>query len=76
MLQEIGIMHNFMLLLVKLGNTRAKWTINEISQLKSYMKHLALCVTVIIIFALPFGFLLLPLYTELRDRREKYIINT
>jgi len=68
MLQEARIMHKFMLLLVKLGNTRTKWTIDEISQLKSHMKHLALCVTVIIMFVLPFGLLLLPLYIELLDR--------
>ena len=76
MLQEARIMYNFMLLLIKLGRTRSKWTIDEISQLKSYMKHLALCVTVIIMFVLPFGLLLLPLYIELLDRREKSKINT
>jgi hypothetical protein len=70
-LQEAKIMHNLMLLFVKIGKTRAKWTLDEISQLKSYMKHLALFLIVIIILALPFGLLLLPLYTELRDRREK-----
>ena len=64
-------MHNLMLLLVKLGDTRTKLTLDEITQLKSHMKHLALCVPVIIIIALPFGFLLLPLYTELLDRRDK-----
>jgi hypothetical protein len=76
MLREARVMHNFALLLIKLGNTRAKWTIDEISQIKSHMKHLALCMTVVIIFALPFGLLLLPLYTEFLDRREKRRINT
>jgi hypothetical protein len=68
-------MHNFILLLIKLGRTKPKWTIDEISQLKSHMKHLALCVTVIIMLVLPFGLLLLPLYIELADRREKSKIN-
>lgn len=76
MLQEARIMYNFMLLLIKLGRTRSRWTIDEISQLKSHMKHFALCVTVIIMFVLPFGLLLLPLYIELFDRREKRKINT
>jgi len=69
-------MHEFMLLLIKLGGTRTKWTIDEISQLKSHMKHLALFVTVIIMLVLPFGLLVLPLYIELLDRREKCRINT
>ena len=76
MLQEARIMRSSMLLLIKLGKTRTKWTIDEISQLKSHMKHLVFCVTAIAIFALPFGLLLLPLYTELFDRRDKNIINT
>ena len=75
-LRETRMMHSFMLLLDKLGNTRTKWTVDEISQLKSHMKHLALSVTVIIIFALPFGLLLFPLYAELLERREKRRINT
>jgi hypothetical protein len=69
--KEARTMHNLMLLLVKLGDTKTKLTLDEISQLKSHMKHLALCVPVIIIIALPFGFLLLPLYNELRNRQEK-----
>ena len=76
MFQEARIMHNFILLLIKLGRTKPKWTIDEISQLKSHMKHFALCVTVIIMLALPFGLLLLPLYIELLDKREKRGINT
>ena len=75
-LREASIMRNFMLLLVKLVNKRAKLTIDEISQLKSHMKHLALGVPVIVIFALPFGLLLLPLYTEILDRRVKRRIIT
>jgi hypothetical protein len=71
MLQEARHIHNIMLLFMKLRSSEAKWTIEEISQLKSHMKHLVLCVTIILIFALPFGLLLLPLYTELLDRREK-----
>lgn len=74
--KEIRIMHNFLLLLIRLGRTRAKWTIDEIFQLKSHVKHLVFCVTAIIIFALPFGLLLLPLYTELFDKRNNTGIQT
>ena len=76
MIRETRIMHNFLPLLVKPVNTRTKWTKNEISQLKSQMKHLALFVSVIIMFVLPFGILLLPLYTEVLDKRGKRRINT
>jgi len=76
MLWEARMMRSFMLLMAKLGTKRAKWIIDEISQLKSHVKHLALCVTVIIIFALPFGLFLLPLFTELIDRRWGKRIST
>jgi len=75
-LREARMLHNFLLLCIKLGNTRANWTIDEISQLKSHMKHLAFCLSVIIIFALPCGLFLLPLYTELLDRRNHSRNNT
>jgi len=71
MLQEARIINNLWLLLLKRRTTGVKWTIEEMSQLKSHMKHLALCIAVIIIFILPFGLLLLPLYTEFLDKREK-----
>ena len=69
-LQEMRIINNLLLLLLKLRSTW-KWTTEEISQIKSHVKHLALCLAVIIIFVLPFGLLLLPLYIEFLDRREK-----
>jgi len=69
-LQEMRIINNLFLLLLKLRSTW-KWTTEEISQIKSHVKHLALCLAVIIIFVLPFGLLLLPLYIEFLDRREK-----
>ena len=69
-LQEVRIINNLLLLLLKLRSTW-KWTTEEISQIKSHVKHLALCLAVIIIFVLPFGLLLLPLYIEFLDRREK-----
>jgi hypothetical protein len=70
MIQETRIMHNFWLLLVKPVSTRTRWTLDEICQFKSHMKHLVLCVTVIVVFILPFGLLLLPLYIEFLDRRR------
>lgn len=76
MLRETRMMQNFLSLLIKLGSTRAKWTIEEIFQLKSHMKHLVFFATAIVIFALPFGLLLLPLYTKLLDRRNNGRIHT
>jgi hypothetical protein len=69
-LQEVRTINKLLLLLLKLRSTW-KWTTEEISQIKSHVKHLALCLAVIIIFVLPFGLLLLPLYIEFLDRREK-----
>lgn len=71
MVRDVREVHDFMVLLMKRRYTGVKWTLEEISQLKSHMKQLAFCLTFIIIFVLPFGLLLLPLYTGLLDRREK-----
>lgn len=77
MLREARVIHECMLFLIKLGSIRTQWTIDEISQFKSNIKHLALCGTAIIIMlVIPFGLLVLPLYIELLDRREKRKIIT
>lgn len=60
-----------MRLLMKQRNTGVKWTREEKTQLKSNLKHLSLYVPALIIFALPFGSLLLPVLTEVLDRRDK-----
>jgi len=70
-LQESQHMEEFIQLLTKRRNTGVKWTGEEITRLKSYLKHLSLYVPALIIFVLPFGSLLLPILAEILDRREK-----
>jgi len=70
-INEGKYLKDFMQLLMKQRNTGVKWTEEEKTQLKSNMKHLSLYVPILIIFALPFGSLLLPVLTEVLDRRDK-----
>ncbi len=69
--QESRRMQNFLQLLMKRRNTGRKWTGEEVSQLKADLKHLSRSVPILVIFLLPFGFLLLPVLAELLDRRKK-----
>jgi len=64
-------LHDFMRLLMKPRNTGVKWTKQEKGQLKAHLKHLSFTVPVLVIFALPFGSLLIPILAEVLDRREK-----
>lgn len=70
-INEGKYLRNFMLLLMKQRNTGVKWTVEEKTELKSNLKRLSLYVPVLIVFALPFGSLLLPVLTEILDRRDK-----
>jgi hypothetical protein len=69
-INEGKYLKDFMRLLMKHKNTGEKWTKEEKKELKSHMKRLSLYVPVLIIFALPFGSLMLPLLTEVLDRRN------
>ena len=69
-IKEGKYVQDFMRLLMKQRNTGVKWTREEKTQLKSNLKHLSLYVPVLIVFALPFGSLLLPVLTEVLDRRD------
>jgi hypothetical protein len=70
-INEGKYLRGFMLLLMKQRNTGVKWTVEEKTELKSNLKRLSLYVPVLIVFALPFGSLLLPVLTEILDRRDK-----
>ena len=70
-LQESQHIADFIQLLMKRRNTGVKWTGEEITRLKSHLKHLSLYVPALIIFVLPFGLVLLPILAEILDRREK-----
>jgi hypothetical protein len=70
-LQESKYITEFIKLLMKQRNTGVKWTRDEITRLRSQLKHLSLYVPALIFFVLPFGSLLLPFLAEILDRREK-----
>lgn len=69
--QESQHIEEFMHLLMKRRNTGVKWTGEEITRIKSHLKHLSLYVPALIIFVLPFGSVLLPILPEILDRRNK-----
>jgi hypothetical protein len=69
-IHERQAMSDFMLLLMKRRNSRGQWTTEEVKRIKSDLKHLSLYVPVLIIFALPFGSLLLPFLAKILDRRK------
>lgn len=70
-LHESQHMADFIQLLMKRRNTGVKWTGEEITRLKSHLKHLSLYVPALIIFILPFGLFWLAILAEILDRREK-----
>ncbi len=70
-LRESQGMHNFTILLMKQRNTGNDWTNEDIKKIKSHLIHMALYVPVLIVFLLPFGFLLLPVLAEVMDGREE-----
>ena len=70
-LRESQGMHNFMILLMKQRTTGNDWTNEDIKKIKSHLIHMALYVPVLIVFLLPFGFLLLPVLAEVMDGREE-----
>ncbi len=70
-IREGKYLQDFMRLLMKPKNTGERWTEEEKTQLKFNLKHLSLYVPALIIFALPLGSLLLPILTEVLDRRYK-----
>jgi hypothetical protein len=60
----------FMALLMKQRNTNRKWTKEEKRELRQHLKNLSSAVPIIIIFLLPGGMLLLPIYVYFLDRRR------
>ena len=55
---------------MKQRNTDERWTAEEKKEIRRHLKHLAMYVPAIIIFALPGGSLLLPVFAEIMDRRK------
>ena len=72
LLQEGRRMNGFMKLIMKEKNTGVKLTPQEKSDLKGHLRHMAGYVPVLVIFALPFGFLMLPILAEVFERRRGF----
>ena len=68
--REAQQMQGFLQLLFKQRNTAQKWTKEEKRELKEHLKHLSLYIPMIIIFILPGGSLMLPVFAEILDRRK------
>ncbi len=70
-LSEARHAEGFMRLLMKQRNSGEKWTKEEKSQLKGYIRHMVGYVPVLCIFLLPGGFFLIPILAEVMDRRKR-----
>ena len=68
--REAQQISGFLHLLMKQRNTDERWTAEEKKEIRRHLKHLAMYVPAIIIFALPGGSLLLPVFAEIMDRRK------
>ena len=70
-LSEVLGVKGFMQLLMKRRNTGEKWTSAEIAEIKSHLRNISRAVPALIIFMLPGGVFLLPLFAAFLDRRQK-----
>jgi len=70
-LMEVLSIRGLMQLLMKTRNTDAKWTREERKEIKRHLKNIAKIIPVVAIFFLPGGSFLLPILTEILDRRKK-----
>lgn len=68
--EEAQRISGFLTLLMKQRNTNQKWTEEEKTLLKEHLKHLSLYIPALLIFALPGGCILLPIFAEIMDRRR------
>lgn len=70
-LSQVLPVKDLMRLLMKNRNTGEKWTVEEMREIRSHLKHIAKMVPVLVIFLLPGGSLLLPILAEVLDRRKR-----
>jgi len=70
LLHEAEKINGFMRLIMKHRNTPDRWTKEEKRLLRAHVKHLSYYIPALMIFALPFGSLLLPFLAEVLDRRN------
>jgi hypothetical protein len=69
-LEEVLAVKGLMQLLMKQRNTNQEWTKDEIREIKKHLKNISKVVPALLIFLLPGGSLLLPLFAEILDRRK------
>jgi len=67
---EVLAIRGLMQLLMKTRNTDEKWTREEKKEVKRHLKNIAKILPAIAIFSLPGGSFLLPILTEVLDRRK------
>ncbi len=69
-LNEVVEIKGFMYVLMKPRNTGEKWTKEETKEIKRHLKRISKMFTILLIFLLPGGSLLLPILAEVLDRRR------
>ena len=69
-LMEILAIRGLMQLLMKIRNTDEKWTREEKKEIKRHLKNIAKIIPAVALFSLPGGSFLLPILTEVLDRRK------
>jgi len=63
-------MQGFMELLMKPRNTGERWSLEDKEELTKYFKYISLYIPFLIIFLMPGGFLFLPVFSSILDRRR------
>lgn len=69
-LNEVVEIKGFMYILMKPRNTGEKWTKEEKKEIRRHLKRISKMFTILLIFLLPGGSLLLPILAEVLDRRK------
>ncbi len=69
-LMEVLSISGLMQILMKTRNTDEKWTREEKTEIKKYLRNIAKIIPAVAIFSLPGGSFLLPILAEVLDRRK------
>ena len=69
-LMEVLSISGLMQILMKTRNTDEKWTREEKTEIKKYLRNIAKIIPAVAVFALPGGSFLLPILAEALDRRK------
>jgi hypothetical protein len=69
-LHEILEVQGLMRLLMRARNTHRKWTSEEKVEIAAHLKEISKTIPMLVVFCLPGGSLLLPIFASLVDRRR------